>query len=98
MFVPNHRGAFGSTYKDIKVKKFHRFAVKMTHWKFLDKPTQRCLNEVSSPPNTMDCIGDYVEDKIGCRANIQGERPTRGKPPCSTVAQGPNSRDILVIQ
>ena len=91
MFVPNHRGAFGSTYKDIKVKKLHRFAVKLTRWNYLDKPSQRCSNSGSSSPNTMECIGDYVEDKIGCRANIQAARPARGKPSCSSVSQGGNS-------
>ena len=91
MFVPNHRGAFGSTYKDIKVKKLHRFAVKLTRWNYLDKPSQRCSNSRSSSPNTMECIGDYVEDKIGCRANIQAARPARGKPSCSSVSQGGNS-------
>ena len=87
MFVPNHRGAFGSTYKDISVKKLHRFAVRLTRWNYLDTPSQRCSNEISRTPNTMACIGDFVEDKIGCRANIQGA----SKPPCSTVAQGGNS-------
>ena len=91
MFVPNHRGAFGSTYKDIKVKKLHRFAVKLTRWNYLDKPSQRCSNSGSSSPNTMECIGDYVEDKIGCRANIQAARPARGKPSCSSVSQGGKS-------
>ena len=43
MFVPNGVGAFGSTSKEIDdLDEGWNFYLTQTHWKYRDRPSQRC--------------------------------------------------------
>ena len=47
MYVPNGVGAFGSTFKEIDdLDEGWNFYMTRTHWKYLDRPTQKCDEEI----------------------------------------------------
>ena len=47
MYVPNGVGAFGSTFKEIHdLEEGWNFYLTRTHWKNLDRPSQRCQKEI----------------------------------------------------
>ena len=47
MYVPNGVGAFGSTYKEIEdLGEGWNFYLTKTRWKYLDRPTHRCGEEI----------------------------------------------------
>ena len=47
MYVPNGVGAFGSTFKEIDdLDEGWNFYLKRTHWKHLDRPSQRCNEKI----------------------------------------------------
>ena len=47
MYVPNGVGAFGSTFKEIDdLDEGWNFDLTRTHWKYLDKPSQHCDEEI----------------------------------------------------
>ena len=47
MLVPNGVGAFGSTFIEIDdLDEGWDFYISRTHWKYLDRPSQRCDEEV----------------------------------------------------
>ena len=76
MYVSNNVRSFGSTYKEIKMtrcKLLQRLHLHRTHWKYLDKPSHRC-SESKQNPNTTDCIANYIQRHIGCRAKTHGMR------------------------
>ena len=90
MFVPNSVMAFGSTYKMFTIRTstvrrtYYRYLkVSRTHWKHLDNPNERCINEGT---NTTFCIAEYIASKIGCSAQIQGITP-KEFPPCKNATQ-----------
>ena len=47
MYVPNGVGAFGSSYKEIDdLDEGWNFFLTKTRWRYLDRPAQRCDEEV----------------------------------------------------
>ena len=47
MYVPNGVGAFGSTYKEIDdLDEGWNFYLTKTRWRYLDRPSQRCAEEI----------------------------------------------------
>ena len=90
MFVPSSVKSFGSAFTDIKLSGkcndvLQRLSVQRTHWKYLDKPSHRCGNEDN--PNTTSCIVEHIQDKIGCRVNIQGIKSLRNRSLCNSKLQ-----------
>ena len=94
MFVPSSTGAFGSGSRMISitsgftpgklVESTAYLDIKRAHMKYLDKPSERCSHEALNV-NTTACIAEYIEDRIGCSANLQGIKGS--KPACTTTSQ-----------
>ena len=102
MYVPNSVSSFGSAEKLIAMRSgITTFKLKMqsvylnikkTHKKRVDKPSERCTNDLPSPHMTA-CIADYIQSKIGCNTNIQGVMNTE-RPPCNSTQQFQDSKDL----
>ena len=113
IFVPSSTGAFGSGSSKISVtsdfipgKLVTNIAyldIKKAHMKYLDKPSERCSREPYDGVNTTACIANYIENRIGCSAHVQGIKGS--KPACTTTSQlkeyaaisGKNLIGIIII-
>ena len=57
MYVPNGVGAFGSTYKEIEeLDEGWNFYLTKTRWKYLDRPTHRCGEEIRYKWEFLDAV------------------------------------------
>ena len=63
MYVPNGVGAFGSTYKEIEdLGEGWNFYLTKTRWKYLDRPTHRCGEEIRYEYDRMTEKFSYSRD------------------------------------
>ena len=97
MFLPNSAGAFGSGSHLIAIrsadpmgKHIHATAyldIKKKHVKYQDKPSEPCAHDASNI-NTTACIAEFIQNQIGCSANIQGNigSNSRTRPPCQSTS------------
>ena len=98
MYVPNSVGLFGNAELMLTTRGLARDSgarewvaqyayldIKKTKRKFINRPSLPCTDK-SLNPNVTACIIEYIQAKIGCRANIQGIQ-TSNAPPCKTRQQ-----------
>ena len=89
MYVPNEVGAFGSTYNSIEdLDEGWNFYLTRTRLKALDRPSQRCDEEIIHP-NTSACILAFMEDKLKCSFSqvLDGYGRESAWEPCSSSSQ-----------
>ena len=100
MFVPNEVGAFGSTYKSIEdLDEGWNFYLTRTRLKKIDRPSQRCDEEVLHP-NTSSCILAFVEDKLKCSLrvlDILGRESSSQYEPCYSSTQPGILREMAIL-
>ena len=97
MYVPNSVSLFGNAEimlttrgkaRDSSagewVAQYAYLDIKKTRRKYLNRPSLPCTKSLN--PNVTACIIEYIQEKVGCSANIQGIQ-TSHAPPCKTRHQ-----------
>ena len=82
---------YGSASKVVSLDdpSFYTFSndifITKTHVRALNQPTQKCIQEINAI-NTSACIAGFIEQQVGCNANIMGNQYSEDNP-CNTKAQ-----------
>ena len=78
MYLPKIDQIFGSYYVLLEIPEKRRgtcnaqgYKLGRTHWKTLDKESNRC-DERKTTAKTTECITQYLEQNLNCSVGLQG--------------------------